>query len=90
MALIDQNNHKLSVLEKCAYGAGDLACNLFWGIVCIAGMFYSDIFGLDPTEAATMMMIIGYLDIVIDIFIGGASDRCNTKYGKFRPCKGRL
>lgn len=85
MALIDQNNHKLSILEKCAYGAGDLACNLFWGIVCIAGMFYSDIFGLDPTEAATMMMIIGYLDIVIDIFIGGASDRCNTKYGKFRP-----
>ena len=80
-----KENQKLSVLEKCAYGAGDLACNLFWGIVCIAGMFYSDIFGLDPTEAATMMMIVGYLDIVIDIFIGGASDRCNTKYGKFRP-----
>ncbi|MBQ0156125.1 MAG: MFS transporter [Bacteroidales bacterium] len=85
MGIIDQNNHKLSVLEKCAYGAGDLACNLFWGIVCIAGMFYSDIFGLDPTEAATMMMIISYLDIVIDIFIGSAADRCNTKYGKFRP-----
>lgn len=78
-------NKKLSVREKCAYGAGDLACNLFWGIVCIAGMFYSDIFGLDPSDAALMMMIIGYLDIVIDIFIGGASDRCNTKYGKFRP-----
>lgn len=78
-------NKKLSVLEKCSYGAGDLACNLFWGIVCIAGMFYSDIFGLDPMKAGTMMMIIGYLDIIIDIFIGGASDRCNTKYGKFRP-----
>lgn len=85
MGIIDQNNHKLSVLEKCAYGAGDLACNLFWGIVCIAGMFYSDIFGLEPADAGFMMMIIGYLDIAIDIFIGGASDRCNTKYGKFRP-----
>ncbi|MBR0503744.1 MAG: MFS transporter [Paludibacteraceae bacterium] len=78
-------NKKLSVLEKLSYGAGDLACNLFWGIVCIAGMFYSDIFGLTPGDAGFMMMIIGYLDIVIDIFIGGASDRCNTKYGKFRP-----
>ncbi|MCQ2216959.1 MAG: MFS transporter [Paludibacteraceae bacterium] len=78
-------NKKLSIVEKLAYGAGDLACNLFWGIVCIAGMFYSDIFGLDPADAGFMMMIIGYLDIVIDIFIGGASDRCNTKYGKFRP-----
>ncbi len=80
-----ENNKKLSILEKLSYGAGDLACNLFWGIVCIAGMFYSDIFGLTPGDAAFMMMIIGYLDIVIDIFIGGASDRCNTKYGKFRP-----
>ena len=80
-----ENKQKLSVLEKLSYGAGDLACNLFWGIVCIAGMFYSDIFGLNPSDAALMMMIIGYLDIVIDIFIGGASDRCNTKYGKFRP-----
>lgn len=80
-----KENQKLSILEKCAYGAGDLACNLFWGIVCIAGMFYSDIFGIEPAAAATMMMIVGYLDIVIDIFIGGASDRCNTKYGKFRP-----
>lgn len=79
------NNQKLSVLEKCAYGAGDLACNLFWGIVCIASMFYSDIFGIEPADAATMMMIVSFLDIVIDIFIGGASDRCNTKYGKFRP-----
>ncbi|MCQ2199006.1 MAG: MFS transporter [Paludibacteraceae bacterium] len=85
MALIDENNHKLSVLEKCAYGAGDLACNLFWGIVCIASMFYSDIFGLKPADAGFMMMIISWLDIVIDVFIGGASDRCNTKYGKFRP-----
>ena len=80
-----ENNKKLSILEKLSYGAGDLACNLFWGIVCIAGMFYSDIFGLTPGDAGFMMMIIGYLDIVIDIFIGGASDRCNTKYGKFRP-----
>ena len=44
-------NKKLSVLEKCAYGAGDLASNLFWGIVVVAAMFYTDYFGISAAAA---------------------------------------
>lgn len=78
-------NKKLSILEKCAYGAGDLACNLFWGIVCVAGMFYTDYFGITAAAAGLMMMIVSYIDLALDVFIGAAADRVNTKYGKFRP-----
>lgn len=72
-------------MEKCAYGAGDLACNLFWGVVCVAGMFYTDYFGITAAAAGLMMMIVSYIDLALDVFIGAAADRLNTKYGKFRP-----
>ncbi|MCR5247234.1 MAG: MFS transporter [Paludibacteraceae bacterium] len=85
METFGQNNHKLSVLEKCAYGAGDLACNLFWGISVVAAMFYTDYFGISAAAAGTMMMIVSYIDLIFDVFIGAAADRSNSKWGKFRP-----
>lgn len=85
MEVIDRNNHKVSVLEKCAYGAGDLACNLFWGISVVAAMFYTDYFGISAAAAGTMMMIVSYIDLIFDVFIGAAADRSNSKWGKFRP-----
>lgn len=85
MGVNNQNNQEVSVLEKCAYGAGDLACNLFWGISCVAAMFYTDYFGISAAAAGTMMMIVSYIDLIFDIFIGAAADRSNSKWGKFRP-----
>lgn len=79
------NNQKLSIIEKCAYGAGDLACNLFWGLVCVASAFYTEYYGISAAAAATMMLIVSYFDLVLDVFIGAAADRFDTKWGKFRP-----
>ncbi|MDR1762172.1 MAG: MFS transporter [Bacteroidales bacterium] len=76
---------KLSFLEKCAYGAGDMACNLFWGLIVLSGVFYTDYFGIAPKAAALMMLIVRCLDITFDVFIGAIADRKNTKYGRFRP-----
>ncbi len=79
------NTQKLSFLEKCAYGAGDMACNLFWGLIVLSGVFYTDYFGIAPAAAALMMLIVRCLDITFDVFIGAVADRRNTKYGRFRP-----
>lgn len=76
---------KLSFLEKCAYGAGDMACNLFWGLIVLSGVFYTDYFGIAPHAAALMMLIVRCVDITFDVFIGAIADRRNTKYGRFRP-----
>lgn len=85
MGEISQNNQKLSVLEKCAYGVGDMACNLFWGISSIALTFYTEYFGITTAAAGTLMLVVSMLDIAFDVVIGAVADRKKTKYGRFRP-----
>ena len=68
-----ENNQKLSVLEKTSYGVGDLACNLFWGLICMATVFYTDYFGLDAGVAGTMILIVSCLDIA---FAGSFEPEC--------------
>ena len=78
-------NKKLSIVEKLAYGAGDMACNLFWGLIVLSSVFYTDYFGISAAAAATMMLIVRCLDISFDVLIGAISDRKNSKWGRFRP-----
>lgn len=80
-----ENKKQLSVLEKCAYGAGDMACNLFWGLIVLSATFYTEYFGISATAAALMMLIVRCCDISFDVVIGAIADRKNTKYGRFRP-----
>lgn len=80
-----ENNKKLSYLEKISYGVGDMACNLFWGLICIATVFYTDYFGINAKVAGTMILIISCIDIAFDVVIGAVADRHNSKWGRFRP-----
>lgn len=82
---MSNNKEKLSILEKCAYGLGDMACNLFWGLIVLSATFYTEYFGIAPAAAATMMFIVRLFDISFDVIIGAVSDRKKTKYGRFRP-----
>ena len=82
---MENKTQKLSVLEKCAYGAGDMACNLFWGLIVLSAVFYTDYFGIPAAAAGLMMLIVRCIDIAFDVFIGAIADRKNTKYGRFRP-----
>ena len=83
--MISANDQKLSILEKCAYGAGDLACNLFWGLICIATAFYTEYFGIEAAVVGVMIMIVSIIDIAFDVIIGAIADRHNSKWGRFRP-----
>ena len=80
-----ENNQKLSIVEKVAYGAGDLACNLFWGLICMATAFYTEYFGITAAAAGTMIFIVSCIDIAFDVIIGAIADRKKTKWGRFRP-----
>jgi GPH family glycoside/pentoside/hexuronide:cation symporter len=80
-----ENNQKLSIVEKLSYGVGDLACNLFWGLICVATVFYTDYFGIDAKVAGTMILIISCIDIAFDVVIGAIADRKNSRWGRFRP-----
>lgn len=82
---MENTNQKLSFLEKVSYGVGDLACNLFWGLICMATVFYTDYFGISAAAAGTMILIISIIDICFDVIIGAIADRHKTKWGRFRP-----
>jgi len=79
------NQNKLSFWEKCAYGAGDMGFDLFWGLIALSAVFYTEYFGISATVAATMMLIVRILDVVFGVFIGALTDRTTSKYGRFRP-----
>jgi glycoside/pentoside/hexuronide:cation symporter, GPH family len=47
--------------------------------------FYAGEMGLSLAALGTMMMLARVLDVVIDPFIGSASDRWRTRFGRRRP-----
>lgn len=77
---------KLSVFEKLAYGAGDLASNLFYQTFTMFLLyFYTDVFGLSAAAAGTMFLVVRMLDTFYDPVVGVLADRTISKFGKFRP-----
>jgi glycoside/pentoside/hexuronide:cation symporter, GPH family len=77
---------KISVLEKSAYGLGDMASNLFYQTFTMFLLyFYTDVFGISAVAAGTMFLVVRMLDTFYDPLIGMLADRTRSKYGKFRP-----
>ena len=81
-----QNDGKLSFREKFCYGFGDLASCLYWQTFMLYfTYFYTDVFLLPASIAATMFLITRIFDGVNDPVMGMIADRTETKWGKFRP-----
>ena len=80
-------SQKLSVLEKFGYSLGDLAANLvFQTLMTYLAYFYTDIYGLESTDATAIMFIVGTIAAFgFNPIIGALADRTNSKWGKFRP-----
>lgn len=77
---------KLSLKEKLGYGFGDLASVLYWQTFMLYfTYFYTDVFLLPASVAATMFLLSRLWDGVNDPLMGIIADRTNTKWGKFRP-----
>ena len=72
--------------EKIGYGLGDMASSMFWKIFSYyLPIFYSDVFGLRATHAATLLLITKLYDAVSDPLMGLLADRTQTRWGKYRP-----
>lgn len=78
--------HKLPFKEKFAYGFGDLASVLYWQTFMLYfTYFYTDVFLIPASIAATMFLVSRIWDGVNDPMMGIIADRTQTKWGKFRP-----
>jgi GPH family glycoside/pentoside/hexuronide:cation symporter len=77
---------QLSFMERAGYSAGDAAANfVFMAMILFQANFYTDVFGLTASEAATVLLIARLWDAVADPIVGGLADRTSTRWGKFRP-----
>lgn len=77
---------KLSVVEKSGYGLGDTAANfIFQTMLFFQTFYYTNVFGISPTEAGTLLLVARVWDAIFDPLMGVLADRTNTRWGKFRP-----
>lgn len=79
-------SNKLSTLEKIGFGAGDMAVNVvISSMMLIITFFYTDIFGLEPSDLAIMFLLVRFIDAVSDPLMGTITDKFTTRWGRYRP-----
>ena len=77
---------KLRKTEKISYGFGDLASVLYWQTFMLYfTYFYTDVFLIPASAAATMFLVSRLWDGLNDPIMGMIADRTKTRWGKFRP-----
>lgn len=82
-----QNNgfYHLSWLQRIGFGSGDLAQNLIYQTICMYLLiFYTNVYGLEPTQAAFMFLIVRVIDVLWDPIVGTYVDKHNPRLGKYR------
>ncbi len=76
----------LSWREKISYGVADMGFNFFWtNISAFLMFFYTEVFGISPLAAGSMLFTIKIINAFTDPIIGAVADRTHTRFGKFRP-----
>ena len=83
---MSETPQKLPFREKISYGFGDLASVLYWQTFMLYfTYFYTDVFLIPASVAATMFLISRIWDGVNDPMMGIIADRTKTRWGHFRP-----
>lgn len=76
----------LSFKEKVGYGLGDMASNFYMGFFGLFLLYYyTDVFGISPAGAATMLLVTKVVDAISDPAMGLIADRTTSRWGKYRP-----
>ncbi len=77
---------KIPFREKISYGFGDLASVLYWQTFMLYfTFFYTDVFLIPASVAATLFLVSRIWDGVNDPMMGIVADRTKTRWGHFRP-----
>ncbi len=83
-AFVDKS--PLSIKEKIGYGVGDMASNFYMGFFGLFLLYYyTDVYGISPAAAATMLLVTKVVDAISDPLMGLISDRTNSRWGRYRP-----
>ena len=76
----------IPVGTKIAYGCGDAACNIVYGMIStLLTLFYTDYAGISPITVGIVMLISRIFDGGSDLCMGFIVDRTRSKWGKTRP-----
>jgi GPH family glycoside/pentoside/hexuronide:cation symporter/probable glucitol transport protein GutA len=78
--------HSVRTQEKIAYGFGCFGQNMLYNLMAnFLLFFYTDIFGILPAAAGTILLVARIWDAVNDPLMGMIADRTHSRWGKFRP-----
>src|SRR4051794_278725 len=83
---MQNEQQRLTVTEKFAYGIGDSAANfIFQTQITFLMFFYTDVFGISAPAAGTIVLVSRFLDAFTDPIVGALADRTKTRWGLYRP-----
>ena len=79
-------NGKINILTRLAYGGGDVACNVVYGMIAtLLTLFYTDYAGVSVATVGLVMLISRFFDGGSDVVMGFIVDRTHSKWGQSRP-----
>ena len=77
---------RIPFLTRVAYGGGDVACNIVFGMIsALLIFFYTDYVGVSAVTVGTVMLISRVFDGFSDVVMGFIVARTKSKYGQSRP-----
>ncbi|MGN1030531.1 MAG: MFS transporter [Butyricicoccaceae bacterium] len=80
------NEPKLTVGTRIAYGFGDTACNIVYGMIsALLVLFYTDYAGIPVATVGLVMLISRIFDGTSDAIMGIIVSKTKSKWGKARP-----
>ncbi|MDR2090217.1 MAG: MFS transporter [Clostridiales bacterium] len=77
---------KIPLYEKLVYGAADLfggGHNTILSVILL--YFFTDILGINPALAGTIILVSKFWDAIIDPVLGSVSDNTRSKFGRRKP-----
>ena len=76
---------KTSLMEKFAYGMGDVACNVVFAITSsLLVYFYTNVVGVSAALVGTILLLSRLFDGISDLTMAQIMDKVNSKHGKYR------
>lgn len=85
-AMLGEEYQPIPLVTKMAYGFGDTACNIVFGMIStLLTLFYTDYVGISPVVIGLVMLISRIFDGVSDVIMGVIVTKTKSKWGNSRP-----
>lgn len=82
----NEKNGRLGWGTRAAYGAGDTACNVVYGMIStLLTLFYTDYAGVPVATVGLVMLISRFFDGSSDLIMGVIINKTKSRWGKARP-----